>query len=92
VLNDHERETLREVERGLLNEDPEFARSFDARAQHLPRVSRMSGVTVFLIAGLLLSAFVMIIGSLAGAAAFAAATALIWLVWRFSDDVPPRSP
>jgi regulator of protease activity HflC (stomatin/prohibitin superfamily) len=35
VLNDHERKTLREVERQFQVEDPEFTRSFDTRAQRL---------------------------------------------------------
>jgi regulator of protease activity HflC (stomatin/prohibitin superfamily) len=43
VLNDHERKTLREVERQFQVEDPEFTRSFDTRAQRLRRRPAESG-------------------------------------------------
>jgi DUF3040 family protein len=82
VLSDRERETLHEVERRLLIEDPEFARSFKARAQRLPHPTGGVGIKIFLVAGLLLSALVLVAGSLAGAVAFVGATGLIWLVWR----------
>ncbi len=93
MLSDRERETLREVERRLLSEDPGFTRSFEARAQRLPRGTRGGvGLKIFLAAGLLLSAFVLVTGSAAGAVAFATATGLIWVVWRFADDAPQQSP
>jgi hypothetical protein len=82
VLSDRDREALREVERRLLLEDPEFARSFTARARRLPHPIGPLGGKVFLIVGLLLSALVLDAGSLGGAAAFAVATGLIWLAWR----------
>jgi hypothetical protein len=43
VLNDHERKSLREVERQFQVEDPEFTRSFDTRAQRLRRRPAESG-------------------------------------------------
>ncbi|TWF80469.1 DUF3040 family protein [Pseudonocardia hierapolitana] len=91
MLSDRERETLREVERRLLIEDPEFARYFKARAQRLPHPADGLGIKIFLIAGLLISALVLVAGSLGGAAAFAAATGLIWLTWRWAGrmDQPP---
>jgi hypothetical protein len=42
-LNDHERKTMREVERQFQAEDPEFTRSFDTRAQRLRRRPADSG-------------------------------------------------
>ncbi|MGH3547273.1 MAG: DUF3040 domain-containing protein, partial [Pseudonocardiaceae bacterium] len=36
VLSDRERETLDQIQRRLLVEDPGFAQSFDADAQRLP--------------------------------------------------------
>lgn len=87
MLNDRERDTLREVERRLLDEDPEFARAFNARAQRLPHPASRLGIKIFLIAGLLLSALVLVAGSLGGAVAFAAATGLVWLAWRWAGGI-----
>lgn len=81
MLSDREREVLREVERRILTEDPEFARRFDARAQRLAHRAGGPGIKIFVLAGLLLSALVLVAGSLGGAVAFAVATGLIWLVW-----------
>lgn len=88
MLSDHERERLREVERRLLSDDPAFARSFDARAQRLsPAFQDRVGFAMVIIAGLLLSALMLVIGSLAGTAAFGAGTGLIWLAWRFGGGM-----
>jgi hypothetical protein len=85
MLDDFERNALREVERRLLSEDPEFARAFDARAQRLSSASLVGGgIRIFLVGGLLVSALVLGAGSLSGAVAFAIATGLIWLAWRFT--------
>jgi hypothetical protein len=93
VLSDRERERLREVERRLLIEDPEFARSFEARAQLLPHPTRGFGIKIFLITGLLLSTLVLVAGSPGGAVTFAAATGLAWLVWRWAGTSrPPDDP
>lgn len=92
MLSDHERETLREVERRLLSDDPTFAQSFDARAQRLsPAYQDRVGFTMVIVAGLLLSALMLVIGSLGGAAAFAAGTGLIWLAWRFGGGMHQQS-
>jgi hypothetical protein len=92
VLSDHERERLREVERRLLSEDPTFARSFDARARRLsPAFPDRVGFAMVLVAGLLLSALMLVIGSLVGAAAFGAGTGLIWLAWRFGGGTHHQS-
>ena len=93
MLSDRERETLREVEARILNENPEFARTFQARAQRLPRVSTGGvGIKIFLVVGLLLSALMLVVGSLTGALAFAIATGLVWLMWRFAGDAGQQSP
>jgi hypothetical protein len=90
VLSDRERETLREVERRLLIEDPAFARTFTARAQRLPHPTTGLGIKIFLITGLLLSALVLVAGSIGGAVAFAAATGLIWVTWRWAGEPDQR--
>lgn len=92
MLSDYEWKTLREIERRLLTEDPEFTRSFDTRAQRLHGREDRWGLQIFVVIGLLLSALMLVTGSLSGAAAFAAATGLIWLAWRFSTTTRPQSP
>jgi hypothetical protein len=91
VLNDHERETLREVERQFLVEDPEFTRSFDARAQRLQRRHLDGGlVKIFLVAAVLFGALMLLAGSPSGALAMAALAGLIWLARRRSNGTPSR--
>ena len=84
MLDDNERKTFREVERHLSSEDPEFARAFDVRARRLSSASTAGvGIQLFVRGGLLVSALVLIAGSLIGAVALAVATGIIWLLWRF---------
>ena len=91
--SDHERETLLGIERRLLSEDPRFAQSFDARARHLHNTPRYGvGVKIFLVAGLLISALMLVIGSLGGAVAFTLGTGLIWLAWRFEAGSHQQAP
>jgi hypothetical protein len=93
MSSDHERETLLGIERGLLSEDPEFAQSFDARARHLYNPSRYDvGTKIFLVAGLLISALMLVVGALGGAVAFTAGTGLIWLAWRFGAGSHQQAP
>lgn len=92
MLSDHERRTLQEVERLLLAEDPDFTQSFQARSQRLQRTDDGFGLKIFVVGGLLLSALMLVTGSLSGAVAFAVATGLIALVWRCSQDPPRRLP
>ena len=73
MLNDHERKTLREVERQFLVEDPEFTRSFATRAQRLERRHLDGGlVKIAIVAAVLLGALMLVAGSPSGALAFAA--------------------
>ena len=89
MLNDHERKTLREVERQFLVEDPEFTRSFATRAQHLETQHQDGvGIKIFLVAAVLLGALMLVAGSPSGALAFAAGAGLIWLARQHSNDTP----
>jgi hypothetical protein len=91
VLNDHERKTLREVERQFLAEDPEFTRSFATRAQHLERRHLDGGlVKIAIVAAVLLGALMLVAGSPSGALAMAALAGLIWLARRQSNNTPGR--
>lgn len=86
MLSDHEWKALREVERGFLTEDPRFAQAFDARAEGLRRAQDGWGMRILVVAGLLLSLLMLVVGSLGGALAVAAATWLTWQVARVATD------
>jgi hypothetical protein len=86
VLNDHERKTLREVEQQLMAEDPEFARSFEARQARLSRHLRGLGVRIGVVVAALLAALMLVNGSLVGALVFAVTAGLIWVAWLPPGD------
>ena len=90
MLNDHERKTLREVERHLMADDPEFTRAFEARQGRLPRRPGRRGTVIAIVAGVLFAALMLIAGSLTGALAVAVTTWLIWLAWRRAAGHGPR--
>jgi hypothetical protein len=60
--------------------------------QRLPHDSHdRVGIKFFLVAGLLFSALMLVIGSLGGAVAFATGTGFIWLAWRFGAGMHQQS-
>ncbi|MHA6797675.1 DUF3040 domain-containing protein (plasmid) [Pseudonocardia bannensis] len=92
MLSDHERKALRELERQFMADDPEFPRSFDARAQRLDRKHLGGSATIAIVVAVLLFALMLAAGSLGGALAFAAGTGLIWLAWQYSNDTRRQPP
>lgn len=86
MLSDHERKTLREVEQQLMAEDPEFARSFEARQARLSRHPRRLAVRIGVVVGALLAALMLVTGSLVGALVFAVTAGLIWVAWLHPGD------
>jgi hypothetical protein len=95
VLSDYELKTLREVERQLMLEDPQFARPFHAHQQPPARDHhRPTNKIMIVVAGLLIalvSALLLIAGLLSGALTFAAGAGLIWATWRYSDGTSRRA-
>lgn len=91
MLSDPEWKSLCDVERQLLAEDPEFARRFEARQTLLSGHPRKSGARIALIVGLLLTVIMLVAGSPSGALAFAAATSVVWLAWRYFDETGRRT-
>jgi Protein of unknown function (DUF3040) len=84
VLDDNERETLREVERRLLAEDPEFVNGFQARQSDLHRRTYRRGAAIAIVVALLLVGLMLAAGSVGGAVLWAGATAVVWGMWRRS--------
>ncbi|MGQ0716352.1 MAG: DUF3040 domain-containing protein [Pseudonocardiales bacterium] len=94
MLSDHERKTLREVERQFMLEDPGFAQSFDTDAQHLHRDSPglpRWAYTILLVISSTLGLILLVAGSLSGALTFAVVTGLIWAAWRYLDGTSRRA-
>jgi Protein of unknown function (DUF3040) len=92
VLSDHERETLREVERQLMVEDPEFACSFEAGQTRLSRHPHRPGVRIALVGAALFTALMLVAGSLVGALVFAFVTGLVGVAWRLPADTEAQTP
>jgi hypothetical protein len=104
VLSDHDRETLREIQRQLFVNDPDFERSFralDAQPCTRPAASapesppapsgeyRWVYTTVIVIAGLL-AVLLQLAGSFGGALAFTVIAGSMWLVRHLEHSARQR--
>lgn len=92
MLSEHERKTRREVERHCMAKNPAFTRSFEERQTRLSRLRPQTRAVIAIMVAILLTALMLIGGTLAGALAFASATGLIWVVWRHSTNTNRRTP
>jgi hypothetical protein len=89
VLNDHERKALSEVERRLIDDDPGFARNFEAHQTRLQRDPRRRGNVIAVVVAVLLAALMLLAGSVLGALTTGATTVLIWALWHRSVGAGP---
>lgn len=92
MLNDHDRETLDEIQHRLEAEDPLFISSFDLKARRLGKRGTddcQTLIAALVVVAFLLSAFMIVVHA-AGPALFftAVACCLIWM-WRVRR---PRKP
>jgi Flp pilus assembly protein TadB len=92
VLNEHERKTLREVERRLQAEDPRFTRSFETRQTRMARHPRKGATNLAVGAAALLAAVTLLAGSVTGALAIVLAACLVWAAWRHSAGTDRPAP
>ncbi len=94
MLSDHERAALIELERGLVAQDPNFARSFDSRSfrgsGRLPPHGPGRACLVAFVLAALLSVFMLVAGSSFSALAFAAVAGVAWVAWGRGDGTRPR--
>jgi Flp pilus assembly protein TadB len=100
VLSDHERKTLREIQRQLFVDDPDFQRSFralDAQPPTRPAAPTPEPLpaspsanrwiyTTVIITAALLALLLMLAGSLGGALAFIIIAGSMWLVRRLEHS------
>jgi len=94
MLNDHERETLLEIERRLLVDDPAWIVAFDATDRRVSR-RRTFELTVHIVAmvfSVALTALLLAAHAPGPALFFAAVTGvLIWLIRRLRRNARPRT-
>ncbi|HEY4418040.1 MAG TPA: DUF3040 domain-containing protein [Pseudonocardia sp.] len=90
MLEDHEKETLREVERRLLADDPDFVSEFQARQSHLRGRTIRFGTVVAIVTALLLVGLMLAAGSVGGAVLWIVATAVVWAMWNHSTKKKRR--
>lgn len=90
MLSDHEREALQEIQRQLLVEDPDFARSFEMAGQRSPHSRHRRACTVSVVLALVLSLLMLIAGLPGTALLLAAGAALIAVARHRWDDSGQR--
>lgn len=92
MLSDRERETLREIQRQFMVEDPELARSFREIDRPQPRDHLRQAYTVTMVVAMVFGFLVLVAGSPAGALGCGILAGLIWLARRHRDELSQRKP
>lgn len=91
MLSDRERETLQEIQRRLLVDDPDFVRSFEPTdrpaEQPSPRDRQRRAYTVWIVLALVSSALMLALGLPGTAVVLAAGAGLIGVERRYRDDL-----
>ncbi|MGH3825433.1 MAG: DUF3040 domain-containing protein [Pseudonocardiaceae bacterium] len=96
MLSDRERETLDQIQRRLLVEDPGFAQSFDADAQRLPREPRgprdrlRLAYTAAIVVAVMLCGLMLLARSPGTALAFAAIAGALFMARRWRHGTNQR--
>lgn len=91
MFSDREWELLRRVESDVVADDPEFARSFEAKLERLQHHRRYhSVVRIAVVLAAVLAVGMLLAGSPMGALAVLVLTGLVWVVWRYSDGTEGR--
>jgi hypothetical protein len=94
VLSDHERETLREIQRQLIVDDPTLEQTFRALEKPIPApATRCQRIyTLIIVVATLLAVVLLLIGSAGGALAFATIAGSVWLARHFQRAAGDRPP
>lgn len=90
MLSDHERETLQEIQRQFLVEDPGFARSFEAAEQRSPHGRHRRACAVAVVLAMVCSLLMLVAGLPGTALLLAAGAALIAVPRHRWDDSGQR--
>ncbi len=91
MLSEREQETLLDIQRRLVADDPDFARAFQALDSVAPARPvgrpRISSVVIAIAAGL--AVVMLVAGSPAGALAYSVIAGVIWMVRDLPDTTVP---
>lgn len=96
MLSDHERQTLREIQRQLLVDDPDFEQSFRALELSTPTPTATPppqhrwAYTVVIVIAALLAVLMLVAGSAGGTLAFAVIAGSVGLVQHFEHTAGQR--
>ena len=90
MLSDNERKTLLDVERQLIAEDPEFARSFHDQHRQQPATQGGSNGKIAVGVALLFSAILLLAGFAAGALTCVILTGVGCAMWWCSKGSDPK--
>jgi hypothetical protein len=90
VLSDNERKTLLDVERQLMAEDPEFARSFHDQLRHEPATQVGSNGKIAVAVAMLFSAILLLAGFVASALTCVILTGVFCAMWWCSKGSDPK--
>ena len=97
VLSDNERKTLLDVERQLMAEDPDFARSFHDQLRQQPATQGGSNGKIAVAVAMVISAILLLAGFAAAALTCVTVTGVFCAMWwcsKGSDlkESHPRAP
>ncbi|ONI92119.1 hypothetical protein ALI22I_05775 [Saccharothrix sp. ALI-22-I] len=92
MLSDHEQETLREIQRQLVVDDPDFERSFRAldAPEPTPTAGRRWLYPMVIAIASLLAILMLLAGSPGSALGYGLVAGLVWLAQYFHDTAARR--
>jgi hypothetical protein len=90
MLNDYERQTLLDVERRFMAEDPEFARSFHDQRRQQPGAQGGSYGKIAVAVALLFSAVLLLAGFAGEALACFITTGVVCGMWWWLEGIRPE--
>lgn len=92
MLSDHERHALREIQRQLVIDDPDFERSFRALETATPPTPRRWVWTVVIVIAALLATIMLLAGSPGGALIVTLVAGSVWLIRHLRSSGGDREP
>ncbi len=96
VLSDHEQRTLREIQRQLVLDDPDFERTFRAVAASAPDPSAVPpaelrwAYTAIIVIAISLATVSLLAGSIGGTLAFSVVAGSMWFAQRLGKAATQR--
>ncbi|MDN5859087.1 MAG: DUF3040 domain-containing protein [Pseudonocardia sp.] len=93
MLDDDDRNALRELESRLAVEDPAFVQTFGRHQERMSqRLRPQRGARIAMAIAFALGVLLLLLGSPVGALGVTVTVAVVWLFWRCSIHADRRSP